>query len=247
MFNTYLAHSLTEPDNGTVNGWHDFKDCLDWVVFSFSLWLRVLCCLRVLTIMTFFEAKIEACFIDYELSQEVWSLPLGPQQTSPMFFAGGRLGVQTWTVYLWDKAQRCGKHGLYLTIFTRVVEKGVCLATELLRYVIGMLKERNILQKWMTLKLFSDCGPHFRANRFLGACATELADFGKCHFSINYGLEQHMKGLVDGKMGNDYGVINDYASTKWVTSIVVACQVLRDDYERRKALSSEIANEECHD
>ena len=56
-----------------------------------------------------------------------------------------------------------------------------------------------------------------------------------------------MKGLVDGKMGNDYGVINDYANTKWVTSIGAACQVLRDDYERRKALSSEIANEECHD
>ena len=36
-FNTYLAHSLTEPDDGTVNGWHDFKDSLDWVVFNFSL------------------------------------------------------------------------------------------------------------------------------------------------------------------------------------------------------------------
>mmetsp|Transcript_92221 Transcript_92221/g.269876 ORF Transcript_92221/g.269876 Transcript_92221/m.269876 type:complete len:301 (+) Transcript_92221:1516-2418(+) len=109
--------------------------------------------------------------------------------------------------------------------------------------------ERGVLEEWMTLRLYSDCGPHFRSFRMLGACATSLAMHGRCHIQLCYGLEAYMKGRIDGMMGNNVGTLRGWSKQPdaCISDSATCVKILSDDFAVRSQFSAAMPKDEYVD
>jgi hypothetical protein len=52
-------------------------------------------------------------------------------------------------------------------------------------------------QDFNTVKIWSDCGPHFRCAQFANFILRDLVQIGKCDAELNFFAERHGKGEVD--------------------------------------------------
>jgi hypothetical protein len=87
--------------------------------------------------------------------------------------------------------------GIYITIISRVVEKTALYTTLVIETVLEKLKELGYLKPGETICMWSDAGPHYRANRFMAICATRWPIVYKMHFGVMIGLEHHSKEDLD--------------------------------------------------
>ena len=85
----------------------------------------------------------------------------------------------------------------YICIFTRVLEKTAKFALLLKQVVLQRLKDDGRLKQWMEVKNYSDCGPHFRANRVLAHSMIKLPELFGIHMSHVFALECHGKSNID--------------------------------------------------
>ena len=82
-------------------------------------------------------------------------MPLLPQMVYESYYAGGRLGYNTWVAKNWTK----NTPKTYVILFTRVLAKTSKLALALKEWLLTVLKEKGILERWMQVCMHSDCGP----------------------------------------------------------------------------------------
>ena len=178
--------------------------------------------------------------------KETDSLPLGPQMTQEQHFAPGRCGFTTYGMFVWGLTIPLG---IWFCVCTRILEKGTPLAVALKQFVLQRLKDLGYLTTWMTFKLHSDNGPHFRSNRGLGACAMVYTEMFVIHWLQAFGLACHMKDICDEKFGLFRGVIKKAMAQQWLREIGDVVAALKLEYAKRLIIyGSELQGpEEYHD
>jgi hypothetical protein len=115
--------------------------------------------------------------------------------------------------------------GIYITIISRVVEKTALYTTLVIETVLEKLKELGYLRPGETICMWSDAGPHYRANRFMAICATRWPIVYKMHFGVMIGLEHHSKEDLDRYFSVLDSRLRRYETEHWIltTGDLIKC------------------------
>jgi hypothetical protein len=158
-------------------------------IYSTHFWLKN--CIRK-SFVSDLERPIEKwTYLAFDF-EELVSLPIGPVETSPMWYARNRLGVTTWGCRVWGSG--ASTNGDWWCYLSRVVERTGSFTVTLLRHLLSSLDlsgSTNVCA-WM------DCGKHFRNRVVLGTVANNFVSEFRKHFHLRFGFESHFKNPVDG-------------------------------------------------
>ena len=119
------------------------------------------------------------------------NLPQGPNEVSRLFFAPARLAVAVCTAKAWGK--NIQPQGRYVTVMSRVLEKGARYTAQVMDAIISRLDLTGV----RTLKIWSDCGPHFRCSEFMATVVFRNAEEKKLNTKIRFGVEKEFKNGID--------------------------------------------------
>ena len=120
-------------------------------------------------ILLFFFFSFPHCcfFLICLLVMEIITLPVGPNEIGELWYARSRIAVANCVV--WLQGHKCGPHGTWVIVSTRVLEKlgelSAAILWEILR--ITGLKESDIEE----LHVWSDVGHHYRCWKWLAHSA----------------------------------------------------------------------------
>ena len=126
---------------------------------------------------------------------EIKSLPIGPYETSQMWYAPNRLGYNTLGMFSWGHGQ--GQSGKRWLLLTRVMEKPGHLSCAALFHMLPMIMAPSTRK----LETGSDCGPHFWCYTVLSALCFVIPKQHKISTTVNFGEPSHLKGVPDGMFG----------------------------------------------
>ena len=168
--------------------------------------------------------------------QELQTLPIGPSEIGKLWYARSRLGINQSIWFIWGAG--CPPQGRWIVLTTRVFEKPFTLSAALLWEVLKLVDLSSTSQ----LVWWSDTGPHYRCYSHLGTALAVMEKY-RVHFLVNYGCEHHMKHLADAKSSQLNHAKETGALTIMINSIEALHKVYRDDYESRKSINPEIADE----
>ena len=89
--------------------------------------------------------------------EEVLTLPIGPEESGPMWYARARLAVTTWGCLCWGAG--VDKRGIHKIYVSRVMDRTAAFTIALLRDVLDGID----LSACTHINLWSDVGTHFRS------------------------------------------------------------------------------------
>ena len=127
--------------------------------------------------------------------QENGTTPRGPNQTGEEWRANARLAYSLHSAILWS-----ARHPLPVTAVTcvsRVMEKTAVFSILIWEQVLLLAQERGLLDDVTDVCFWRDTGPHYRAYRMLAVCEIRWTTMFKRSMHIRFGLEHHMKEMVD--------------------------------------------------
>ena len=158
---------------------------------------------------------------------------MGPAEIGQAHFAGARLGFSVWGARCWMAGWRKHPAGLMTSYISRIIEKGtvylVTILGDLLDRVLG--EDSEEMKAVSSVVLWSDVGPHYRSNRFLGQCAVVWPQRHRVNFSICYCLEQHGKGLIDSFFGKFNQTLRRESEVSEINSLDAVVHAQRKRYE----------------
>mmetsp|Transcript_112092 Transcript_112092/g.215903 ORF Transcript_112092/g.215903 Transcript_112092/m.215903 type:complete len:801 (+) Transcript_112092:125-2527(+) len=178
--------------------------------------------------------------IDYQTTTR---LPRGPWATSQMWYAGSVLGLSNLGAKVWGH-EICPQ-GLWVSLVSRVLQHDSCYSVCCLEEIFSMPEIKKSLDSSALTKIvvWADTGVHFRSSLMLGAAATHLLTLvagNNCRTSgrsleFKYGLEGHMKSVVDGLFGTLCHYLDQSAQTSMVSDAqeLVACYRLQHAMSKR--------------
>ena len=150
-------------------------------------------------------------------------LPFGPSEMSAMWHAQQKWAITCFGIVLFrhhpESTQQRPRleqvNGMYLTeVREQVAETSNRLIDE-------FIKETDVSAQG-DLRIFTDCGPHFRAAECLHHHAYGLCTSRKQRVHVNYLAEQHGKNILDslfGTTGLGGGWLGDRAKTRAVHNV----------------------------
>jgi hypothetical protein len=115
---------------------------------------------------------------------------------------------------------------------SRVLDKTACYSSA----IAGDILKRLDLSNVATVCWWSDAGPHYRAYKFMATVAVMTAEVHKKSSEFHFGLEQHLKGIVDGKYARTTATIKHAALSQEITNIPEYVQVLTAQHEMDRKL-----------
>jgi hypothetical protein len=151
----------------------------------------------------------------------VKTLPIGPEEIGPLWYARARLAYCTFGCFCWGDGIPAA--GLWIMLHSRVMEKTAEYTMALLNRVIELLpasESRRALVYW------SDVGPHFRTYKVLGGIAYDLLDQTKLDQHVNYGMEEHFKNVCDGRFGHDANILKQVSNSVVIEDVPDVCRIL---------------------
>ena len=142
--------------------------------------------------------------------QENGNLPRGPEEIAEQWRASARLQYGCHSSYVWGA--HCPPNGIQFTVLTRVQDKSGYFTGMVMQELLDFLQSRGILgQKpetgeWAsptdTLHFWSDGAPSYRSCTFMSFPNCSWPQRYRTHCKQSYGLESHLKGIVDRFFGH---------------------------------------------
>ena len=110
-------------------------------------------------------------------------MPIGPEESGPMWYAQARLAITTWGCMVWGQGVADeNEHHIYLS---RVMDRTAAFTIALLDDLLGRID----LSGTTDILLWSDVGTHFRSYAVLGTVGIDLVDKYRTNIHPNYGPE----------------------------------------------------------
>jgi hypothetical protein len=144
--------------------------------------------------------------------QENGTLPVGPVEIGETHYANSRLGCSVFAARVWKCEDDKYPLGRMFTFVSRVIEKSALYLILLFNTIWDTLQSDGTLDGISTVAFWSDCGPNYRSNRFLGACNYTWPAKYRKHVDAISRLECHMKGKIDGHFGYLRGRKDEFAA-----------------------------------
>ena len=154
--------------------------------------------------------------------QENDTTPRGPNEVGETWRATARLGYSVHSTLLWSAAHPLP--GTVITITTRVMEKTALSTVHVLEQVMRRATELGLLNEAITdVCMWSDPGPHYRANRVLAACCVRWPVIFKRDSHLRYGLEHHTKEDMDRFLSILDRRLCDWEKSAWLKTTSDLC------------------------
>lgn len=118
------------------------------------------------------------------LNQEVVTVPRGPVESGPMWYAQARLGITVWAARIWGAATG-GTTPEWHVFCTRVMARDATFSLALFRALLSKLD----LSTTTNFCWWSDVGTHFRSYEVLGSVGALLTQEKRLHMHYRYGPE----------------------------------------------------------
>jgi hypothetical protein len=168
---------------------------------------------------------------------EVFTVPIGPSEVGAQWYARARLAVNNLGLCVWG----AGVKGMrYISLLSRVMEK----TSEYTVAAVMEVTNRLDLTETDQLVFWTDVGTHFRSYRVLSTLPLRIAETHKVHCKINYGCENHMKKLVDGRFALQSAAKDKHALMHDIHSISDCVNLWTADFLDRKKYAPDIGDED---
>jgi hypothetical protein len=164
-------------------------------------------------------------------AQENGTLPRGPVETGPLWFAGARLAFSTFGIRAWSTSWPRPK---FIAYFSRVLSKCQHYALACTFDAIGRLLEDG----HKAIHVWADSGPHFRGYAFISSLSYWVLSNHRIDLQVSWGAEGHMKSEVDQFFGRIAQALEAARRERMVSTIAQLCEACRIWREH-----SEIADE----
>lgn len=175
--------------------------------------------------------------------QENGTLPVGPVEIGETHYANSRLGYSVFGARVWTYDDHKHPFGRMFTFVSRVIEKSALYLIFLLNTLLEMLESDGSFVGISTVSFWSDCGPNYRSNRFLGSCNYTWPARYRKHIEANFGLECHMKGKIDGHFGNLRGRKEELAAQHYISEPEDLVNLWRSSFDERAREAPECEHE----
>jgi hypothetical protein len=128
----------------------------------------------------------------------------------------------------------------YISLLSRVMEK----TSEYTVAAVMEVTSRLDLTQTDQLIFWTDVGTHFRSYRVLSTLPLRVAETHKVHCKINYGCENHMNKLVDGRFALQTAAKDKHALMHDIHSISDCVNLWSADFLERKRYAPDIGDED---
>ena len=129
------------------------------------------------------------------------TVPVGPVETAPIWFAPCRLGINVWAAHFWGKG--IDPRGLWVVLISRVANHSAAYAIACTERALAIAAERagDLANLGDRIHSYSDGGPHFKCYRYIGSMACAAWVTAKKNLTLTFGAENHFKNPCDGLFG----------------------------------------------
>jgi hypothetical protein len=171
-------------------------------------------------------------------------LPIGPDEQSELWRAQARLGYSIMGVCVWSTNLPKGKYYVYMS---RVVEKTAAYAHCVLEETLKRCQAEGHTDGMKHCAMWSDTGTHYRCHTILASAGFIWPTAFQLDFSVLWGLEGHMKGIIDTVFGVMQRIKVQASKGEWLDSIADVQRVLAAHFAGQLAKGADISEYEFID
>lgn len=157
--------------------------------------------------------------------EELVTTPVGPKEPGRVWYAGSRVATNTLGAYIWG--HNCGLKGMWMVLMSRVLEKPGEYSCAIIWRLVAMMTELRVFEGATRFEVWTDTGPHYRCWKFVGTLSMPLLHHLGCEVRMHFGLEHHMKQIIDGLFQRLNFRVKQRALLEWVndTDDLVRCHI----------------------
>ena len=166
-------------------------------------------------------------------------MPMVPDASGPMYYAGSHLGLNTLGCRCWRRSADGGVQSWWVTFLTRILDKSAATTMELLGALFQHCLAAGQLEGLHRMQILSDTGTHFRSLSVLGTLSHQFMQmiFKHDFHTINvwYGAESHFKNCCDGHFSELREAASQASTEQEILDELELCAVYRRWWQYRVA------------